>query len=478
MPAMLFFEDMRVTFVGHASLFLECRDVTILTDPWWAGPCFGAQWWIYPNPFLEVLEGRKLDYIYLSHGHNDHLHPGTLSRFDRDTKILVAKDLDMGSGLRKMGFSVLEISDGNPIELGPGVTAVIQSTMGGDSMMVVTDGQEVCVNLNDALHATPNWFQAKFIPWLKKEYPSIDYVFCGYGTASHFPNCYRIPGKDYARTAARRQHHFNAMWAHIIQELKPKFAVPFAADVLLFEEDLFWANEPVHNSERPVHLLKNSGVPHDTEAIDLAPGFVVENGEVKSRNVRSAVSNLVLRERYGAEISKANHYPEIPSSEVKGVISLLENNLQTCEEYLKTFPGNYKVLLRFRNSERGIVVAKTGKRIASQIVTAQESDSASYDVIFTTRLSYFKRSIDSPFGNEIMFVGSGCVFDFPDPEIVKRNIHNEIRHIVRHHASCPPPRYGNSGPLVYTSKQLVKRVLGMREEDLYDLWDWTVFAKD
>jgi hypothetical protein len=99
-------------------------------------------------------------------------------------------------------------------------------------------------------------------------------------------------------------------------------------------------------------------------------------------------------------------------------------------------------------------------------------------VTFTTRLSYFKRSLDSPHGNEIMFVGSGCVFDFPDREIVKRKIHNEIRHIVRHHASCPPPRYGNSGPLVHTSKQLVKRILGRGEGDLYDLWDWTVFAKD
>jgi hypothetical protein len=268
------------------------------------------------------------------------------------------------------------------------------------------------------------------------------------------------------------------VWAHIIQELKPKFAFPFAADVLLFEEDLFWANEPVHNAERPVHLLRNGGVPQDTEAVDLAPGFVIENGEVKRRNVRSAVNNLVLRERYGPEISKANFYPEVHSSEVKGVLSLLQNNLQTCGEYLKTFSGDYKVLLIFRNSEQGIAVAKIGKRFTTQIVSAQQSDTSDYDVTFTTRLSYFKRSLDSPHGNEIMFVGSGCVFDFPDREIVKRKIHNEIRHIVRHHASCPPPRYGNSGPLVHTSKQLVKRILGRREEDLYDLWDWTVFRKD
>jgi len=468
---------MRISFIGHASILLECEDVSILTDPWWAGPCFGAQWWIYPEPFLEPLEGRKLDYIYVSHGHNDHLHPGTLARFGRDTKILVAKDLDIGSWFRKMGYPVLELPDGEAVELASGVTATIRPTINDDSMLVVSDRKETCVNLNDALHATPIGVQQRFIAWLREQHPSIDYLFCGYGTASHFPNCYRVPGKDYSKTAAMRQHHFNAVWAHIVQELSPKFAFPFAADVLLLEHDLFWANEPVHNAERPVKLLRRDGVPNETQAYDLAPGFVIESGEIKQKILRSPLENQSLIERYKAQIEKANYYPEVPATEVAAALPLLQNNLRVCQDFLQTFPSDYKVLLRFRNSQKGIVVSKAGKKLEAQTVSTGVFDSRVYDLVFTTRLSYLKRSLDSPYGNEIMFVGSGCLFDFPDAEVVSRGIHSEVRRIVRQHNSCPPPRYGSSNAFVHSVKQQLKRALRMKEEDLYDLERWTIFSE-
>lgn len=473
----LCFGSMRISFIGHASILVESKNISILSDPWWAGPCFGAQWWIHPKPFIEVLEKSKPEYIYLSHGHSDHLHPGTLARFDRNTKILVARDLDIGPGLRKLGFTVLELPDGEPVELGSGVRATIRPTINDDSLLVVTDGKETCVNLNDALHATPLAVQDRFIAWLRKAHPSIDYLFCGYGTASHFPNCYRIPGKDYERTAARRQHHFNSVWARIVQELKPKYAFPFAADVLLLEEDLFWTNEPVHNAERPVHLLNGSGVPNDTQAIDLAPGFVIDAGEIKSRVLRSPIRREEIAEQYKAQIEKANYCAEVAPAEISAILPLLQNNLRVCEDYLTAFPGNYSVLLRFRNSEKGIVVAKAGQKLTAQTVSAEAAASGSFDLLFTTRLAYLKRSLESQHGNEIMFVGSGCLFDFPNAEMVSRGIHAEVRHIVRYHNSCPPPRYGNASPFIHKSKELVKRALGLQETDLYDLEKWTLFSE-
>lgn len=468
---------MRVSFVGHASLLLECGDVRILTDPWWTGPCFGAQWWVYPEPFLEAVEEAKPNYVYISHGHNDHFHPGTLTRFPRATTILVAKKLDLAPALQKMGFEVLALPDGECAELSPGVKVVIRPTINDDTLMVVTHGREVCVNLNDALHAAPVEVQNRFISWLWKEYEVIDYVFCGYGTASHFPNCYRIPGKDNRKTAVLRQHHFNQSWVRIIQGLQPKFAFPFAADVVLLEKDLFWANEPVHNAERPVDLLNRSGVPSPTQVFDIAPGFVVEEGKVISAALRKPLSSEKLITEYSAQIEKANSYPEVRPEEVKRVLTLLEQNLRVCNPYLQTFPGNYRVLLRFRNSAQGIEVSKVQKKISAQIVSDLRDGRTDYDITFSTRLSYMLRSLDSKYGNEIMFVGSGCLFEFPDAEAVSHRVHEEVREIVRRRDACPPPRYGTSSPFVHKSKQLVKRVLGMDSPDLYDLSNWTVFSK-
>ena len=39
---------MKISFVGHASILVEANGIGILSDPWWQGPCFGVQWWIYP----------------------------------------------------------------------------------------------------------------------------------------------------------------------------------------------------------------------------------------------------------------------------------------------------------------------------------------------------------------------------------------------------------------------------------------------
>ena len=52
---------MKITFVGNAGILVEAGGVLVLSDPWWRGPCFGAQWWGYPLPYVEALESRKID---------------------------------------------------------------------------------------------------------------------------------------------------------------------------------------------------------------------------------------------------------------------------------------------------------------------------------------------------------------------------------------------------------------------------------
>jgi hypothetical protein len=65
---------MRITFIGHASLLIEANGLSIVSDPWWNGPCFGAQWWPHPMPHVEAVRDRRVDYVYVSHGHHDQGH--------------------------------------------------------------------------------------------------------------------------------------------------------------------------------------------------------------------------------------------------------------------------------------------------------------------------------------------------------------------------------------------------------------------
>src|SRR5262245_51718254 len=271
---------MKISFVGHASILIETGGVAILSDPWWNGPCFGAQWWLHPAPFLETIERRTPDYIYVSHGHHDHFHPATRKLFDRRTPILIARDSDLGPAIQALGFPVVPIGADEEYGLAPGVRCRIVPTRSDDTLMTVTDGEETCVNANDALHACAADVQDRFVARLREYHPRLDYVFCGYGVASHFPNCYVIPGKDRAATTMQRQRHFNRAWSRIIHGLAPRFGFPFAADVTFLGDDLFWSNEPVHNAERPTSVFRRLHPGAPTEVVDIAPGFVIENGRV------------------------------------------------------------------------------------------------------------------------------------------------------------------------------------------------------
>lgn len=467
---------MKITFIGHASILIETGGISILSDPWWRGPCFGAQWWVYPAPAVDRLKDVKPDYIYISHGHHDHLHPGTLGQFGRDTVILVARSSNMAGFIRDMGFTVVEVDEEALALGGAGVSCRIMPTCSDDTLMAISDGREVCLNINDALHSAPASIQEAVVARLKALYPVVDYVFCGYGTASHFPNCYVIPGKNSAATAARRQTYFNRQWAGLIERLDPAFGFPFAADVVFLEEDLQWANEPMHNCERPTDAFRELFPDSRVSVADIAPGYVIEDGVTRNAALWKPLSLDELRAELAEQIARANRYGSVTTEALDEVAGLLQDVLDTHRDYLLGHEGNYRFLIRFRNSDAGILVEKRGRHLGLARTTTNLGSPPPVDVTYTTRLHYLRNSLAQRHGNEILFVGSGGIFEYANREAASRNLHRELQVLLRKPGETRLRRYGNSSKPVYKLKQAVKRMLGHTREDLYDLNAWTVYA--
>jgi len=467
---------MKITFIGHAALLIEAGSVTILSDPWWRGPCFGAQWWNYPLPYLGVLEQVRPDFIYISHGHHDHFHSGTLRTLDRSTKVLVSDQTDLAQEVGALGFEVIRLPDREEHALGGEVAVRIMRTHGGDTLMALCDGKEVALNLNDALHSAPRLIQDEFIACLRSIYRRIDYVFCGYGVASHFPNCYVIPGKDRVRTAQRRQHYFNSQWAGLVESLSPKFAFPFAADVVFLEEDLFWVNEPIHNSERPTALFRRLYPDSPVQVRDIGPGFVLQDGSILNEVLREPVSTAGLRETYADAIQRANRYGLEDPAEVQEIFALLEKNLDFCRRHLESYPGSYRLVIRFRQATDAVRIDKEGKTVRLSLASLDAALAAQPDLVYTTRVAYLRWSLTRPYGDEILFVGSGGIFDYKDRAKVRQGLHRELMTLLRRHSE-PMPRRRRRVPLVTLGKSAVKRLLGRHHPDLYDLVAWSVFTE-
>jgi hypothetical protein len=339
----------------------------------------------------------------------------------------------------------------------------------------VSDGKEVCVNLNDALHSAPRGVQNEFLKKLHALYPQIDYLFCGYGVASHFPNCYRIPGKDLAATARSRQLHFTDQWVRIVSELKPKFAFPFAGDVVFLEEDLLWVNEPTHNAERPPEVLKRKHPGFAGQAIDPAPGFQIADGKIVHDARRPHVTETILRQALNDEIARVQNYAPVEWAEVEEVRGILEANIAKCGSYLASYPGDYRCLIHFRNSNFGVVIQKRGSRITATATQDAKAEAATAELVLKTRLPYLKGSLTVPYADEVIFVGSGGVFEFKRREDVQRALHRELATLVRFHESPPVRRPDKPQTLKGQAKRLVLKMLGRDDSDLYDLDHWTVY---
>jgi len=62
----------KITYLAQAAILAEFDDKKLLMDPWLTGPCWGGNIWHYPPPMISPEEIDHVDYIYISHAHDDH----------------------------------------------------------------------------------------------------------------------------------------------------------------------------------------------------------------------------------------------------------------------------------------------------------------------------------------------------------------------------------------------------------------------
>ena len=337
---------------------------------------------------------------------------------------------------------------------------------------MINDGERVCINVNDALHSAPHDVQDHFTTMLRRLYPRIDYVLCGYGTASHFPNCYLVPGKDNEASARRRQEYFNREWARVVHALNPRFGLPFAADVVLLEEPLFWVNAAVHNGERPGAALLDLYPDTGIRTYDIAPGFVIDGDEVINAAVRVPLDESVLREDLADGARRANFVKPVASEGVDEVGRILGERVAQFQAVLLRFPADYRLLIRFHTASRHLALVKRADRI--ELAVVDDPDDADFDLIYRTRLAYLKWALHERVGDEILFVGSGGIFDYGSRELAATNLHRELIGLIRNHVARPGPSEGMHRWLG-VAKRLLKQLIGRSAVDLYDLDRWTVF---
>ena len=93
-------DKVRVTWIGHASFFLQFAGHSVIVDPNWAkwhGPVKRSR-----KPGLDLHGLPEVDLVLVTHAHFDHLHKPSLKILQAREGIVVPKG--SGSLVRKLGF--------------------------------------------------------------------------------------------------------------------------------------------------------------------------------------------------------------------------------------------------------------------------------------------------------------------------------------------------------------------------------------
>jgi hypothetical protein len=300
-----------------------------------------------------------------------------------------------------------------------------------DSLLVVESGGEVLLDANDALHASRRALIAEYCRILRARFPRLDYLFCGFGGASYFPNCIHVPGKDDLAVARAREAFFLDNFALVARLLRPRLAFPFAAHFVLPDEHTWWISASRLQMEPPAQTVRRLLPGSSTQVYDLAPGDFVEHGRVHAVAERDghdveAARRAVLR-RYPRGAG-----PAPLSSEA--FAALVEEVRATSARQAARVGDLDAVLVLWDWPAQAIHIRVERGQARVEPIQPGQIERLEPQVVIETRSDLVTRTMRSPFGRDLISIGYGAQVRLRSREEMARAPHERVLNLL-----APPP---------------------------------------
>ena len=247
--------SMDVQFITHATLKIKGAFGTLLCDPWFLNePVYNLSTWKYPAALLapdDVVS--DVDYLFITHTHEDHFHIPSIDHIHRDVTVLLPAYDEHPSlrahtserVMRELGFHNIRRLKSWEVFLLGGVTPLtrVPSAVERDhdwenSGFVIESPDCTLLNMNDNVN------DVALCKEIRARWSVIDIAFIQSGGVTEFPGCFRMSEKEMRRHAAERKVAFSDQ-RRTLDYIKPKRVAPFAGDFCWLDEKYFhynWAN--------------------------------------------------------------------------------------------------------------------------------------------------------------------------------------------------------------------------------------------
>ena len=322
---------MKITYLGHAGLWIETQDVKILCDPWLhRNPAFFKSWSVYPNNnhinWDKII--KETDIIFVSHIHRDHFDEKFLTElYNKNKKIKVLlpdfRFCVLKEDFKKIGFNNFIIGEekiGNTtIVTYPSETIDRERE---DSCICINDGNLTLLNFNDSL-VTPETKND-----IIKRYKKIDWAAGQFSGANWWPTCYHYDDEKkldlILEYKVRKIKHYKKM----IKYLGVDKMIPIAGPPCFLQKDMLYLNYSENNKSI---FFDNWDVPEFNELKEVyrtIPGDSFTFDSIKDITTRPFdKEKFILDNQYTVDYKISKEKLKTIDSNILNLFSnLLQNN--------------------------------------------------------------------------------------------------------------------------------------------------------
>lgn len=229
---------MKITNIGGATAIVEHGGKRMLFDPWLNEGILYGSWFHWPKLNLKLSDIGRLDYIYISHIHEDHCSAETIRHLNRDAEIIVMdREPQVPNFIvrflkyNRFDFKKIHrIRPETPQEISPGMTVDMVTADPAheynwqiDSGLILRWGGKTLYNANDCAPYPGS------IAYVKKNYGAVDIALLPYAGGSGYPGCYsNLTHEEKVRERERIFQMRMKLFVDTIREIEPKKVMPFA----------------------------------------------------------------------------------------------------------------------------------------------------------------------------------------------------------------------------------------------------------
>ena len=256
--------DVGFETIGNATLICHDKRPILVTDPWIVGEAYFGSWTLsHEIPEQQMQSIRSSEYVWLSHGHPDHLSGESLALL-RDKKILLPDHVGgrIQQDLLAQGFNVQILPIRSWVQLSDRIRVFCLPDVNQDALLLIDINGKMVANLNDC--ADHGW-GASVRKEIRKYKTSYLLSLSGYGDADminfHGEDGRLIPphaasGIPPGAAIAKRCEYFGA-----------KFFLPFSSMHKYQRADSIWA-------DRYTTKLDDHAKGFASKSAELLPAFI------------------------------------------------------------------------------------------------------------------------------------------------------------------------------------------------------------